>query len=329
MPARGDSRKGKKGAAEPEVVPDEELVVPAPVVEVLSPFERLAEVWALAPVARRALVGELLELADGPDHSMEAMLLDQAYGHLDFAHDAQMNGSQTRIFFETLSTVKQNCLEEISVAENFAWFKNSIMANSTLKTTMEAVIAAEEAAAAASRPATVASTEEDKDDGKKKPDKKDKGKKDKKAEEPPPEEEVVVPEPKPRENQLFTPEMIKAMMEYMANGVFAHYNLYRSVFNDKLFQPRKRVVQKPLAVDTVVPDACALRDAVDLDEIRAQQALEEEQRQEGLRAEEEARLEASLARLVQKRLGEAREQMSATLNAHQQELTERLEALSA
>lgn len=319
MSKRGDSRKGKK-PEEPEPVVVEESE------EEVDIYDCLAKVWEMEPREGRMEVGTLFGLPDGPDHTMESMVLDETYHHLSFCKEAGMNGSQTRVFLTVSTEVKERCMSGEPIATTFAWFKDQIMNNSDLRTNMAAVLAEEERIAALSRPVTVAPVEEVEDPKKKGKDK-DKGKKGKVEE--PEEEPPPPPPPKPRQNQLFSPSMITSICTYMASGVFGHYNLYRGVFSSAGFRPRVRVAVLPVRVDTVVPDTFSLEQTVDLDELRAQEAAEALQRA----AEEAARLEAEaekgLARMVARRLQEAREEMQRTLAAREQELTEKLEALTA
>lgn len=316
MSKRGDSKGKKGGPVEEELEP----VAPPPEPEPLDPYAQLSGLWQLDPIEAREQVGQLFEMVDGPDHSMESMLLDEMYGHLHFANEAGMNGSQTKIFMGIVDEVKRRCSDNEPLAETFTWFKDKILSNSVLRTTMEEVIAEEERIKTASRPVTVAPAEEGEVKGKKAPPKGKKGAK----EEPPPEPEPE-PEPeKPRENQLFIPEMITGMCTHMSTGVFAHYNLYRSVFNSNVFKPRTRLVLQPVRVDTVVPDVFSLKDAVNLDEIREQEEAEQREREEQERLALEEKKEKGLARMVARSLAAAREQMRQTLADNEKELTERL-----
>lgn len=248
MPPKKGSKKVPESEPEPELETPVQLdAPPEPAPQPMDPFQQLHLVWQHSDKRRRkAEVAALLFLAAGNDNSIEGLLIDQALEHLTFAKSVGMNGAQSKECYRILEDTRVRCVAGAAVRTNFGVFKEAVLSNSMLKTSMQEVLAAEAVAAsvddAGSRESRVVVEGEEGLLSK---------------------ETSVVALPKGMQNRLFTSQMVKQVCDYAAKGVFAHYRLYQSVFTAQKFQPRKRVVENALKIDSVLPDTLKLDEARD------------------------------------------------------------------
>lgn len=280
MPAKGG---GKKIVVEDE--PEEEApqqIIPP------SPFNRYEEIWMHSSLEKQRLaVGEIFSLPNGPSHSLQAMDLDDAFGHLLFTKELNLNLEQAKKFYEIMMGIKENLSSQIiDVTAAFTTFKETLMSNCTLKAPppqreeLKKPVDDEEPLRSASRNSK-------------------KGDKSAKAAPPPkagakgraltPDDAEPVEKPvekkKPLLDHRFSCEHITAMTEYAATGVFGHYLLHKAVFDTTSFKPRKYLHAAVANLNLVIPDGFKLEDAIDQDD--EDYLLAEEKRKE----EEEAELQ--------------------------------------
>ena len=74
----------------------------------------------------------------------------------------------------------------------------------------------------------------------------------------------------------FSPEQIKAIAKYVTDGIFAHFTLFRAMFNREFFSADIKTEKVNTNVMTVINDGLSLRDAISVEEIeRLRQEKEE------------------------------------------------------
>ena len=229
------SKKGSKKSSSPEPPQEPERVAAAEEeasAEALpeppsDPFRELPALSLVAdPVRQKAMAAELMGLTDG--FGVETMVLDQALEYLLFAQGSGMNAAQARECYRILVEARDGCVAGYQVTENFARFKNAVLDNSVLRTSMREVLAAE---AAAKEAEAAAEREREKlgaiDESESKGEEADKAvaeagstADDEKATEAGGEEDTtsssssVDSKAAKRENKLFTPEMVGMLIKH-------------------------------------------------------------------------------------------------------------------
>jgi hypothetical protein len=163
-----------------------------------------------------------------------------------------MNGAQSKECYRILEDTRMRCVAGVEVTASFGVFKEAVLDNSVLRTSMQEVLAAEAAVAAGD--VTLESRESGAGEvvvGDKIGAPREEG------------AAVAISPPKGLQNRLFTPQMVKSLCDYAAQGIFSHYRLYQSVFTAKKFKPRKQIVTNPLKIDSIVTDELKLDAAID------------------------------------------------------------------
>lgn len=118
-------------------------------------------------------------------------------------------------------------------------------------------------------------------------------------------EELLLPA-KVRLNPLFTPSMIKQIADYVTQGMFSHYHLYQCAFNSAIFEPSKRVLKSSCLLESPIPDNLNLSEATEMLVAGT----------------------AEMLHLMEKHLQTARVSMESALEANQQDLARKLDALA-
>jgi len=284
--------------------------------------ENLVVVWAQEDrTEQRRLAAELLGLTDGPSHSLQAMIIDDALSHILLAKETNMNVEQAKVLLEIMSSIKENLADEsLTMADAFTAFKGRVLDNCDLRFVKSAkqkqeieVARLKAEAAAAEAAAAAAEAELHKKGHSKKHDKKAAPK----AEDAEPPKK---PEPKqPKEDPHFTSDQIRIISDYVTAGVFGHYKLQAAVFAPQ-FSSRKKNIEQVIRVETAIPDKLNLADAV---EIIPEPGAEELAEQE---AEETAQ---TIAALVAARIAEAKSAYAAKLAENKATLDERLKVFES
>lgn len=296
---------------------------PAPVEEPAAPVEPppptfrdlLLAMWEEPDlVTQRRLTSEMMEMPDGPSHSLQSIRLDDMCSHLLLAKESGMNPTQTEELLALMKSVMDGLSDEsISTADSFTGFKQKLMANCSLAHVKSRKQLEEDAIAKAKaeKEARIAEAERLEAEAK---EKKAKGKhKGKKGEPEETEEETRPPSPvKIDEPSHFTTEQVRIIADYVTTGVYGHYLLSQAVFTDQ-FDNRKNRIIKDIKVESVIADGLNLNDAIEIIE-------DEEIEDEGPQ---------TISMMVEARLLEAQVDMAQKLKANEDMLNARLKAMEA
>lgn len=298
---------------------------PAPVEEPPAPVEPppptfrdlLLAMWEEPDlVTQRRLTSEMMEMPDGPSHSLQCIRLDDIFSHLLLAKEAGMNPTQTEELLALMKSVMEGLSDAgLTTADSFTNFKQKLMANCALVHAKSRKQLEEEAIAKAKAEEEAKIAEAERLEAEAKEKKAAKGKhKGKKGEPEEPEEELRAPSPvKIDEPSHFTAEQVRIIADYVTTGVYGHYFLSQAVFTDQ-FENRKNRIIKDIKVESVIADGLSLNNAI---EIVEDEVIEEEEGQQ------------TISMMVEARLLEAQVEMAQKLKANEDMLNARLKAMEA
>lgn len=258
-----------------------------------------SDVWSeKSAEAQRKAVGKLLGIEDGPSGgatSPSSIQLDHAYSHLQFSRRVGLNAGQTAAFYEIMVRLQEMLLDpQASQKLLFMEYRRLILENAKgeEKTSKEEV---KDAPVGATPPvdddaAVEAITATSDKDGEKeekqleeetaaadKEKENDAGEVDEFAD--------TIPEAATISRQ-FGMENVKQITQYVTDGIFGHFSLYRAIYCIGMFEKEAHPQQIPVMLQTVIADGMSLSDAIDLDMPRAAEMPAEEANTEPLPTDE-------------------------------------------